>query len=193
LRGGRRGEIPARQKDPPGEPLRPRAAPRHSDSSLARAAALERAAVFRQRGLAWKDRVPWIVEALRSLRVTSVTIDGEAVVCDERGITDFEAFRSALARRKALEGLPADAYWTRFQVTVAVPPAVAAATIYFSSSPLRVIFGIGPCPPAKPAMLPRRRPNFPCGRTNASTAPHIQYKPAGRPPPPIPSPVGKHP
>jgi ATP-dependent DNA ligase len=30
-------------------------------------------------------------------------LTGEAVVCDERGITDFEAFRSALARRKAQE------------------------------------------------------------------------------------------
>jgi bifunctional non-homologous end joining protein LigD len=48
----------------------------------------------------WTDRVSSIVGALRSLRGSSVTIDGEAVVCDRRGVTDFDALRSALARRQ---------------------------------------------------------------------------------------------
>jgi ATP-dependent DNA ligase len=44
--------------------------------------------------------VPSIVEAMRSLRASSATIDGEAVVCDAQGIADFDALRSALARRQ---------------------------------------------------------------------------------------------
>jgi bifunctional non-homologous end joining protein LigD len=62
--------------------------------------------VVSRRGLDWTDRVPWIIGALRSLRVSSATLDGEAldgeaVVCDGRGIADFEALRVALARREA--------------------------------------------------------------------------------------------
>jgi len=35
---------------------------------------------------------------MRALPVTSGMIDGEGVVCDGRGVTDFERLRSALAR-----------------------------------------------------------------------------------------------
>jgi bifunctional non-homologous end joining protein LigD len=42
---------------------------------------------------------PGIAEALRALRVTSATLDGEAVVCNARGVSDFDRLRSALARR----------------------------------------------------------------------------------------------
>jgi ATP-dependent DNA ligase len=38
----------------------------------------DRARVFTRRGFDWSERYPVIVEALRSLRVNSVTIDGEA-------------------------------------------------------------------------------------------------------------------
>jgi bifunctional non-homologous end joining protein LigD len=43
--------------------------------------------------------VPLIVEAMLALPITSATIDGEGVVVDERGLTDFERLRSALADR----------------------------------------------------------------------------------------------
>ena len=59
------------------------------------------ARVFSRRGLDWADRVPCIVEALLSLRVKSATLDGEAVVCNGKGISDFESLRSAMARREA--------------------------------------------------------------------------------------------
>jgi bifunctional non-homologous end joining protein LigD len=49
------------------------------------------------------DRVPWIVEVLRSLRLKSATIDGEGVICDDRGVTDFERLRTALAHHEAPE------------------------------------------------------------------------------------------
>jgi bifunctional non-homologous end joining protein LigD len=55
--------------------------------------------MFSRQGRAWSDKVPAIVEAMRALPVSSVTIDGEGVVCDDRGVTDFERLRSALAGR----------------------------------------------------------------------------------------------
>jgi bifunctional non-homologous end joining protein LigD len=59
----------------------------------------ERVRVFSRHGRDWTDRVPLIAEALLALRAKSVTLDGEGVVCDELGVSDFERLRSALARR----------------------------------------------------------------------------------------------
>jgi bifunctional non-homologous end joining protein LigD len=56
----------------------------------------ERVRVFSRHRLEWTDRVPQITQALWSLPVTSVTLDGEGVVCDERGVSDFGRLRSAL-------------------------------------------------------------------------------------------------
>ena len=41
----------------------------------------DRARVFTRRGYDWSDRYPIILQALKSLKVRSVTIDGEAVWC----------------------------------------------------------------------------------------------------------------
>jgi bifunctional non-homologous end joining protein LigD len=65
----------------------------------------DRVRVISRNGIDWTDRVPSIVEALRSLRMHSAMIDGEGVICDERGVTDFDALRFALARRSAPEAL----------------------------------------------------------------------------------------
>jgi len=59
----------------------------------------DRVRVFSRHGKDWSDRVPLIVEAMRVLPVTSATIDGEGVVVDGRGVTDFERLRAALAER----------------------------------------------------------------------------------------------
>jgi bifunctional non-homologous end joining protein LigD len=65
----------------------------------------DRVRIFSRNAIDWTDRVPSIVEAVCALRCTSVTLDGEAVVCDPAtGISDFDALRLALARR---EGSPA--------------------------------------------------------------------------------------
>jgi ATP-dependent DNA ligase len=53
-----------------------------------------RAHVFTRRGFDWTGRFPWIEDALRSLRVQSATIDGEAVVCGQDGISVFEKLHS---------------------------------------------------------------------------------------------------
>jgi bifunctional non-homologous end joining protein LigD len=55
--------------------------------------------VFSRRGKDWTDKVPLIVEALLALPIKSATLDGEGVVVDDRGVTDFERLRSALAGR----------------------------------------------------------------------------------------------
>ena len=58
----------------------------------------DRVRVFSRRGHDWTDRVPLIAEALTSLRVKSVTIDGEGVVCRPDGVSDFDPLRAAVGR-----------------------------------------------------------------------------------------------
>ncbi len=54
----------------------------------------DRVRLYSRRGFNWADRYPRIVEALRSLRVHSITIDGEAVVCGTDGKSDFDRLHS---------------------------------------------------------------------------------------------------
>ena len=54
--------------------------------------------VFSRRGHDWTDRVPLIAKALAALRVKSVTLDGEGVVCREDGVSDFDRMRAAVGR-----------------------------------------------------------------------------------------------
>jgi bifunctional non-homologous end joining protein LigD len=58
----------------------------------------DRVRVFSRHGKDWTDKVPAIVEAMLALPV-SATVDGEGVVCDERGVADFDRLRTALAER----------------------------------------------------------------------------------------------
>jgi bifunctional non-homologous end joining protein LigD len=58
----------------------------------------DRVRVFSRRGHDWTDRVPRIAEALRALRVKSVTLDGEGVVCRPDGVSDFDRLRAAIGR-----------------------------------------------------------------------------------------------
>jgi DNA ligase D-like protein (predicted ligase) len=55
-----------------------------------------RARVFTRNGFDWSDRYPAIVRAASKLRCESAIIDGEAIVQDEHGISDFEAIQSAM-------------------------------------------------------------------------------------------------
>jgi bifunctional non-homologous end joining protein LigD len=54
----------------------------------------DRVRLYTRRGYVWTDRYPRIVEALRSLRVRSIMIDGEAVWCGKDGKSDFDKLRS---------------------------------------------------------------------------------------------------
>jgi bifunctional non-homologous end joining protein LigD len=57
--------------------------------------------VFSRRGNDHTDRAPGIAEALMALKVRSVTIDGEGVVCGPDGVTDFNRLRAALGRSRS--------------------------------------------------------------------------------------------
>jgi ATP-dependent DNA ligase len=54
----------------------------------------QRVRLFTRRGYDWSDRYPLIVEAARKLRSRSFVIDGEAVVLDADGRSDFDALHS---------------------------------------------------------------------------------------------------
>ena len=53
-----------------------------------------RVRLFTRRGFDWSHRFPLIVEAAGNLRVSSISIDGEAVVCGDDGISDFDRLHS---------------------------------------------------------------------------------------------------
>jgi ATP-dependent DNA ligase len=57
------------------------------------------ARVFTRNGYDWSDRYPAIVRAASSLRCKSAIIDGEAIVQDGDGASDFESLRSAMRLR----------------------------------------------------------------------------------------------
>jgi ATP-dependent DNA ligase len=54
----------------------------------------DRVRLFTRRGYDWSDRFPLIVEAALKLRSRSFVIDGEAVVLDADGRSDFDALHS---------------------------------------------------------------------------------------------------
>jgi bifunctional non-homologous end joining protein LigD len=58
----------------------------------------DRVRVFSRGGYDWTDRVPLNAQALAKLRVKSVTLDGEGVVCREDGVADFDQMRAAVGR-----------------------------------------------------------------------------------------------
>jgi bifunctional non-homologous end joining protein LigD len=58
----------------------------------------DRVRVYSRNGKDWTDRVPLIAEALAKLRVKSVTLDGEGVVCRSDGVADFDRLRAAVGR-----------------------------------------------------------------------------------------------
>jgi bifunctional non-homologous end joining protein LigD len=58
----------------------------------------ERVRVLSRNGRDWTNRVPMIAEALAALKLKSVTIDGEGVVCRPDGVSDFDRLRSAVGR-----------------------------------------------------------------------------------------------
>src|SRR5204863_8135181 len=48
---------------------------------------------FTRNGYDWADRFPAIVDAARTIKAISFLIDGEAVICRQDGISDFNALR----------------------------------------------------------------------------------------------------
>jgi bifunctional non-homologous end joining protein LigD len=58
----------------------------------------DRVRVYSRRGNDHTDRVPLIAEALAALKVKSVTLDGEGVVCGPDGVSVFDRLRAAVGR-----------------------------------------------------------------------------------------------
>jgi hypothetical protein len=58
-----------------------------------------KARAFTRRGLDWTDRYPYIVEEAASLPASSAIIDGEVVILDEFGLSDFGALRRAMTTK----------------------------------------------------------------------------------------------
>ena len=57
------------------------------------------ARVFTRNGHDWTDRFPTLARAARGLSCKSAILDGEAVVQDENGVSNFEALGSAIRAR----------------------------------------------------------------------------------------------
>ena len=54
----------------------------------------DRVRIYTRRGADWTHRFPRIVEGTRKLRVSSVLLDGEGVVCDDNGLAIFDKLHS---------------------------------------------------------------------------------------------------
>jgi DNA ligase D-like protein (predicted ligase) len=54
---------------------------------------------FTRRGFDWSDRYPGLLTAAGGLRCSSVILDGEAIVQDEHGRSDFSSFAEAMVSR----------------------------------------------------------------------------------------------
>ena len=50
----------------------------------------DRVRLFTRRGYDWTDRYPLIAKAVAASREHAVVIDGEAVICDDAGVANFE-------------------------------------------------------------------------------------------------------
>ncbi|SIT55436.1 hypothetical protein BQ8794_210129 [Mesorhizobium prunaredense] len=58
------------------------------------------ARIFTRRRLDWTSKYRDLVEAAKALNVQNATIDGEVVVLNEAGLSDFAALRKAITRRQ---------------------------------------------------------------------------------------------
>ncbi|WP_258122468.1 ATP-dependent DNA ligase [Mesorhizobium onobrychidis] len=56
--------------------------------------------IFTRRGLDWKAKYRDLTAAAKLLGVESAIIDGEIIVLNEAGLSDFRALRSAITRRQ---------------------------------------------------------------------------------------------
>jgi len=60
-----------------------------------------KARAYTRNGFDWTERYPDIAKAAIKLDCRSAIMDGEVIVQDERGISDFEALKSAIRGLKA--------------------------------------------------------------------------------------------
>ncbi len=58
--------------------------------------------LYTRNGYDWSARYPTIVQAVGSLKVESILLDGEAVICNKKGIADFDRLHSRVHDKDAL-------------------------------------------------------------------------------------------
>jgi ATP-dependent DNA ligase len=63
----------------------------------------ERVRLFSRGGHDWSAQLPAIVGAMRALPFTSVTLDGEVVVCGADGVSQFDRMRAVFSRQGSPE------------------------------------------------------------------------------------------
>jgi ATP-dependent DNA ligase len=63
----------------------------------------DRVRAFSRGGHDWSAQLPAIVEAMRALPVTSVTLDGEVVICGADGVSQFDRMSTVFGRRGSRE------------------------------------------------------------------------------------------
>ena len=56
---------------------------------------------FSRRGFDWTDRYPGVIAAAKELPVKSAILDGEAVIMDQNGVTDFSALVREVHKKSA--------------------------------------------------------------------------------------------
>ncbi|MER8563551.1 hypothetical protein NKI65_33615 [Mesorhizobium sp. M0578] len=56
--------------------------------------------IFTRRGLDWTSKYRDLAKAAAELELESAIIDGEIIVLDETGLSDFGALRKAITRRQ---------------------------------------------------------------------------------------------
>jgi ATP-dependent DNA ligase len=63
----------------------------------------ERVRLFSRGCHDWSGHLPGVVEAMRALPVTSVTLDGEVVICGADGVSQFDRMRAVFGRHGSRE------------------------------------------------------------------------------------------
>ena len=63
----------------------------------------ERVRLFSRGGHDWSAQLPAIVEAMRAFPVTSVSLDGEVVICGADGVSQFDRMRAVFGRAGSRE------------------------------------------------------------------------------------------
>jgi ATP-dependent DNA ligase len=59
----------------------------------------DRVRIYTRRGADWTKRFPRIVSSMRKLRIESVLLGGEGVICDDNGLAIFDKLHFLASRR----------------------------------------------------------------------------------------------
>lgn len=62
----------------------------------------DRVRLYTRNGHDWASRYPTISAAIMALKVESILLDGEAVICDDMGVADFDRLHSRCFDKEAI-------------------------------------------------------------------------------------------